>query len=140
MSRLFFVLVIIAFVACNDQAATNSTNVQALSDKLDLSVTDSIELYHYDDPTNQKKFYRKYITDSQFIKQVIQDVQAASIQKTPCENDFKMFLYKNGEVYKTIYIATPDSCRYYAYIIDGVTYFKPLSDSAVKMLKSQLAH
>ena len=139
MNKLVLLILVFVFVACNNEAPSVAA-VQNRTDGLDLSATDSIELYHYADPKDQKKFYKKFITDTGFIQQVIKNLQEAGIEKTSCENDFKMFLYRNGEVYKTIYAATPDSCRYYAYIIDGITYFKPLDDSAVRMLKGQLPH
>jgi hypothetical protein len=131
--------------ACNS-TATGGKEKKADSlpvtptDRIDFSGTDSIELYHYANPANQREFYRTFIRDSGFIQQITNDIMDTTIQKAPCANDFKLYLFKNGAVYKTIYAATSDTCGYLAYVINGVTYFTHLNDTAKALLNSHVKH
>lgn len=140
---LFFSVTLLVLLACNSGANsekehTTDTTAVMPPDYVDLSKTDSIELLHYPDPGNQKVYDRSFIKDSTLIKQIGNYILDTPVQKNPCANDFKLFLFRNGEVYKTIYAATSDTCRYLAYIINGVTYFTNLNDSALVLLKGQL--
>ena len=144
-SILFFSVGFGIMSACNSE--TKSENqpssgaaVAGSADHLDLSKTDSVELYHYSDPADQKAFYRTFIKDSQFIQHIGRYIQYKTVNKAPCANDFKLFFYKNGEVYKTIYAATADTCRYFAYVINGEAFFATLNDSAMVLLQKQLDH
>jgi hypothetical protein len=134
--------------ACNSgtpgekEKAIDSTAAVSVApaDQLDLSKTDSIELLHFPDAANQKLYSHTIIKDTAFIRQITNNVLDTPAQKNPCDNDLKLFLFKNGDVYKTIYAATSDSCRYFAYVINGVTHFTNLNDSAVVLLKKHIKH
>ncbi len=140
---LFFCAALSMITACNSgtagekEKAADSTAVAATAtaDLPDLSKTDSIELLHFPDPTNQKVYQNVIVKDTAFISQITSLVLAAPVTKSPCANDYKLFLFSNGDVYKTIYAATSDSCRYLAYVINGVTHFTGLNDSAIALLK-----
>ena len=145
---LFFSAALVMLIACNSgkpgekykAADTTAVTPAAPADQLDLSKTDSIELLHYPDPGNQRIYDRSFIKDSIVIKQIGNFILDTPVQKSPCANDFKLFLFRNGEVYKTIYAATSDTCRYLAYVINGVTHFATLNDSAMVLLKRQVKH
>jgi hypothetical protein len=140
---MFFSVFLVIMAACNSGAKSRKeqpTDSLAIAspELIDLTETDSIELYHYADPANQKAFYRTFIQDTLFIQQIRHYVTNAPVQKSPCANEFKLFFYRNGEVFKTIYAATADTCRYFAYVINGKTIFTDLNDSAMALLKGQL--
>ena len=140
---LFFSAALLMVTACNSGAtgekekAADSTAVTAtaMADQPDLSKTDSIELVYFPDAANQKVYHNSIIKDTAFISQITSYVLATPVQKSACANDYKLFLFRDGDVYKTIYAATGDSCRYLAYVINGVTHFTGLNDSAIALLK-----
>ncbi|WP_207511860.1 hypothetical protein [Longitalea luteola] len=140
----FFSVVLIALVACNAGAdgekkpAAADTTHTAPPPRIDLSKTDSIELLHFADPANLKIYSRSLITDTHFIEQIRRNVEVMPVTHGVCGNDFKLFFFRNGEVYKTIYAATADTCRYFAYVINGETFFTNMNDSARAMLKAQV--
>ncbi|OQP46594.1 hypothetical protein [Niastella populi] len=140
---LFFSVTLLMITACDSGAAgeaakaPDSTAVTAntVAEKPGLSKTDSIELLHFPDPTNQKVYQNVIIKDTAFISQLTSSALAAPVTKNPCAHDYKLYLFRNGDVYKTIYAATSDSCRYLAYVINGVTHFTGLNDSTLALLK-----
>jgi hypothetical protein len=142
---LFYFATLVMMTACNSGAGgekekaadstASATAAPADQPGPDLSKTDSIELLYFPDAANQKVYNNTIIKDTAFISQITSYVMAAPVQKSPCANDYKLFLFRNGEVYKTIYAATGDSCRYFAYVINGVTHFTGLNDSAMALLK-----
>jgi hypothetical protein len=145
---LIFSAALLILIACNsgtsveNDKVTNTTTVTAVAaaDHPDLSKTDSIELLQFPDPANQRVYNNTIIKDTAFIRQITNSVLDTPAQKNPCANDYKLFLFKNGDVYKTVYAATSDSCRYFAYLINGVTHFTNLNDSAIALLKKHVKH
>ncbi|THU41417.1 hypothetical protein FAM09_04725 [Niastella caeni] len=142
---VLFSVALVFIVACNSQVKNEKEQgadpVAVTSpDRIDVSKTDSIELLYYPDPANQRVYDRMFIKDSIVIRLISNYILDTPAQKNACANDFKLFLFRNGEVYKTIYAATADSCRYFAYVINGVTHFTNLDDSARVLLKRQLKH
>lgn len=141
---LFFAVALIALFACNygDSTENKSTDadstVAALAVQIDLSNTDSVELLYFTDPANQKIYSRSVLKDTGFIEQISRNIQSLPVQHATCGNDFKLFYYRNGEVYKTVYGATADTCRYFAYIINGQTFFTDMNDSSLALLKAQV--
>jgi hypothetical protein len=145
---LFFSTTLIIATACNSgtggekEKAADSTIVTTLAaaGQPDLSKTDSIELLHFPDPGDQKVYNNTMIKDTAFIRHITGYVLDIPAKKNPCANDFKLYLFRNGDVYKTIYAATSDTCRYFAYVINGVTHFTNLNDSAISLLKKYVKH
>lgn len=142
---LFFSVALVALFACgtganNEKkpAAITDATTAANAESIDLSNTDSVELLHFNDPANQRIYSRSVINDTHFIQQVIRNVQNTPVQHASCSNDFKLFFFRNGDVYKTIYAATADTCRYFAYVINGQTFFTDMNDSALALLKAQV--
>lgn len=142
---LFFFSILVIMTACNSGAsnkkdkAADSAAVSSVApaEQFDISKTDSIELLHFPDANNQKVYNNKIVKDTAFISQITNYVLATPVQKKPCANDYKLYLFRNGDVYKTIYASISDSCRYFAYVINGVTHFTNLNDSAIALLKKQ---
>lgn len=97
----------------------------------DLLTIDSVELYDYPDPKNQRQFSNVNSTDSRLIELLKSSLRKPSIEKTECIHYSKMYLFRNKEVFKTVYIS--DSCNYLAYAMNGKQVFKPL-DQELKQL------
>jgi hypothetical protein len=142
---LSFSVALVALFACgsgankeNKAAVTSDTTAAATSENIDLSNTDSVELLHFNDPANQRIYSRSLIKDTHFIQLISRNVQNQPVQHAACGNDFKLFFFRNGEVYKTIYASTADTCRYFAYIINGQTFFADMNDSALALLNAQV--
>lgn len=117
---------------------SSSATVERDSVKSLFAATDSIELLHYDDPKNQKEYSRHIVTDPAIISAITSSLQAPEVVKSPCGNDFRLYLFRKGEVFKTVYAATGDSCKYLAYVINGVNYYLPLTDTVSALLKRNI--
>ncbi len=52
-----------------------------------------------------------------------------TIEKKECPHRIKMYLFKNGDVYKTVYASVEDSCSYLAYAVNSKPFYVALSDS-----------
>ncbi len=138
MKIYFIVLLSITLAAlagCNgmNEKKNESGYIQEASAAVagfDFSQTDSMEVYYFPDEKNQKVFIRHLVSDTLALNSFISFLENPETDTKSCDNDYKMFLYRNGAVYKTVYAATSDSCNYLAYVVNGVSYFMPLTDSA----------
>lgn len=138
--RLFFLLTIsIVLNACGNKSNNAETKVVAASQNethyIDFTQTDSIQLYYYPQSKNQKEFKTYLIKDTSFVKSITDNLALPTVEKNACEHPAKMYLYKNGNVYKTAYAALNDSCQYLAYIVNGEPLFVPLNKEVENRLK-----
>lgn len=154
MKNLFFSFLALFVLACNnnvDSAKDQGMNTGSLkspdnsgaisgSSQSMFGDADSIEVYFYKDPANQKEFTRLFVTDSSKIDVLVQNLGNQDSAMQECPHDGKVFFYRNGDVFKTVYIATADTCSYLAYVINAKPYFIPMNDSTlrlVSMLKAE---
>ncbi len=148
MKNLLFLFLILLCFSCGNnsgsgnnsvksklpETATDSSKILAGS-KFDLENADSIEVYFYKDPTKQNQFTRLFVTDTVSLGVLVENLNNQPDSMKECPHDGKIFFYRGADVFKTIYIATADSCRYFAYAINANKYFVPIDDSAFKLIQ-----
>lgn len=143
MKQLFFILLITFIAACNNNAI-NPENAGTQADSIivsgsgqpDFNATDSIEIYFYKDPANQKEFTRSFVADPSEIAVLVQSLGRVDTTIKECPHNGKMFFYSKGDVFKTVYLSTTDTCRYFAYAINARPYFSPMSDTAYRQIST----
>ncbi len=134
LKRLIFLLALgISITACNNsnnqQRAKEETNM--VNNKLTNLFTqiDSVEFYYYSKPQNQKENETFLIRDTLFINALASNLQLQTTEKKECGHFIKMYLFKKGDVYKTVYASVGGSCNYLAYAVNGKPFYAELSDS-----------
>jgi hypothetical protein len=132
----------IVLFACNSQEqqqsempVTNTTSANP-APALDLSVTDSIEVLFFPDPKNQKNYTRLVLADTVAIAALRSNIVQDIVSQTECPHDVKLYFFRGGDVYKTVYGATGDSCRYFAYAINSNPYFTQMEERSFALIDS----
>ena len=121
-------------LSCSQRGSERKESDSTLSEFVrndDFRTIDSVELYNYPDPKNQRQFSNANSADPRLIELLKSSLRKPSIEKTECIHYRKMYLFRNKEVFKTMYIS--DSCNYLAYAMNGKQVFKPL-DQELKQL------
>jgi hypothetical protein len=143
MKNISFILLITFIAACNNSTeSTKDADTQADSTTVsgssqpEFNATDSIEIYFYKDPANQKEFTRSFVTAPSEIRVLAQNLGSVDTTIKECLHDGKMYFYRNGDVFKTVYVSTTDTCRYFAYAINARPYFSPMSDTAYRLINT----
>jgi hypothetical protein len=138
--RILVLAAILGIVfACNDRPSLPADNMTIeqkpfLEDE-NFDRTDSVELLFYPDPDQQKDYRFIRTTDRSLISSLVRDLKAAPVTKSECAHYKKLYLFENGDVFKTIYVS--DTCRYLAYAVNGEQQFRPLSEETLKLLKEE---
>ena len=131
------------FVCCNN--AVEESGAAAQKDKvitaplkpvLSLALSDSIEVLFYSDPQNQKEYRRLVIADTAVIGALRGDIEKDTMAFKECPHHVKMYFFKKSEVFKTVYAATADSCRYFAYAVNSRQYFTGMNNRSYKLIDS----
>ena len=127
--RLFFLLIVGMFLnACNNKSNIKKEFVENenVTPEVNFAATDSVELNFYKPSKNQKEKQTFIIKDTAFINALAKNLNARPIETNECSHTIKLYLFNNGDVYKTIYVALGDSCQYLAYAVNSKSYFVPL--------------
>lgn len=108
-----------------------------------VAFPDSTELYFYKDPNDLKTNYKQaFNADSAFRSSIMQEINGQPLaQSLECLFDAKIYLFKNGEPYKTVYAAykTKD-CQYLCYVKDGHKVFFPINPAIIQVLQAAEAN
>jgi hypothetical protein len=141
MKNISLIPLLLIVAACNNNADhTKKPAVHADSNSISVNNdtvfanTDSIEVYFYKDPARQKEFTKLFVTDKALISVLVGNLDHQSVEMKECPHDGKMFFYRSGSVFKTVYISTADTCRYLAYTINATPHFVLISDSAYSLI------
>jgi hypothetical protein len=140
----FIIIICLLLLGCNPSGKFNLSEIDSLSFNLqkvnDQWNMDSVEFIYYPDPANQKLFKYNIITDSSFLNSLQLNLSGTTGNFSECAHQIKMYLFKNGEVFKTVYVS--DSCQYLAFaqnskpqFIKMDNYVKPKIDSLKKLLR-----
>lgn len=127
-------------LSCNDAVQQTNGTVQtdsiATAPVLDLDGTDSIEVLFYPDPNKQKEYKRLMVADTALINALRTNIVQDTVAHAECPHEVKMYWFRNGDVYKTVYAATADSCRYFAYAVNSRPQYVPMQDSVFALIRS----
>jgi thioredoxin-related protein len=141
MKNLSFFLFVLFFGACNSNVnnhektdVPDSRSTASINSRPDFGNVDSIEVYFFVDPAKQKEFTRLFITDKSSITALVENLDNQPVVMKECPHDGKIFFYRNGDVFKTVYISTADTCRYFAYAINATPHYVMIDDSAQMLI------
>ena len=103
----------------------------------DMQQTDSIELIYFKSPDSTRYFTYLPMNDSSFIKSIIDDVNGEVQPENPCMKEGKIYCFKKGQIFNTIFFAVADkNCTLFRFIKNGnLYYFKMSDDVKEKLLK-----
>jgi hypothetical protein len=136
---LVFAAILGVLFACNDRpsapADTMTIEQKPFVEDENFDRTDSVELLFYPDPDQQKDYRFTRSTDRGLISSLVRDLKAAPVTKSACAHYKKLYLFEDGDVFKTIYVS--DTCRYLAYAVNGEQQFRPLSEETLKLLEEE---
>ena len=128
-----FLLFLLGFtlLSCNSNCDKRPATDAALAtieekEKIDFSETDSVEVIYYPQPQNQKEFETFFIKDSLFINVLTANLATDTLSKAECAHQVKLYLFRRGEVYKTVYAALQPECSYLAFAVNGKPQFYAL--------------
>lgn len=123
---VFIIAAIISFatVSCKSKPAV-VTGEQLMPD---MKHTDSIELIYFKEPENQRWYTYIALTDKAFIQALVNDVSGPVQEENQCPKDGKIYCFRNGNIFNTIFFGYPDEkCNFLRYIKNGKLYYFPLS-------------
>lgn len=113
----------ISLISCQDQ----NSEIKKLDNHLaKLALADSIELRLIIDVEYPDKDDIAIIKSTEVIEQLAAAVRAKTTSVKDCQPDGKMYFFHQGEVFRTIYFSMEESCRAFAFIINGRKYFVPM--------------
>lgn len=126
-----YLIVIIFFVACNSDSGLRGTDLMP-----EMAQTDSLELLYFKTPDSPRYFTYVPTTDRLLIDALVKDVSGKLQPENPCMKEGKIYCFKKGEIFNTIFFAYSDpDCRLLRYIKDGKLYYFPLSELVMKKLE-----
>jgi len=111
-----------------------------------LADTDSVAILFYKDPhgTDSLRYTRYYTqynsNNSNVIKTLLANLNDATVKlekMKPCRSEGKMWIFKKGQIFQTIYFSSKDANCSFLYIIkDGFFYYSAMPYSFAVALKS----
>ena len=113
-------------------------NPKITAPEIDFSQIDSVECVYPKRANENKGTVSFFIKDSNFINTLKKDLAATQKPAAECTHEVKLYLYKKGEVFKTVYAALHPQCNYLAYAINGQPFFVPLSFNLHQLLRAHL--
>lgn len=116
----------------------SADTVKSAESNIDFTRIDSVEFIYLKtiNPQNQTKSF--YIKDTTFINTLKTNLVVDGKPTEECTHEVKLYLYKNGSVYKTAYAALNKACNYLAYAVNGKPVFMPLSPTLQQLLRAHL--
>lgn len=142
--KLFYLSItalIVTCVACHSGSEQSKQNDSTVNTNIvaddDIIYPDSTELYFYKDITQQKSYSQIFVKDSVFVSQLIQQLKTKTVPPVNCDFNSKIYLYKKGEPYKTVYVAFKnDQCKYLCYVVAGSKKYFAVTPEIVGGMKS----
>lgn len=142
-NKLCFALLLTAtsfFASCGSNGSNDAKKQDAVAAKIEtdqIAFPDSTELYFYKNPEDLKKYKQSFQADSSFRTNLTQEINGKPLTQTfDCVFDSKIYLFKNGEPYKTVYAAYKKAdCQYLCYVKDGHKIFFPINENIIKVLQ-----
>lgn len=126
---LFIVLVCI--ISCLDKQKPTGKDLMP-----EMLQTDSVQIIYFKSPDQPRYFTYIAVNDRSFINALIKDVTDETQIENPCIKEGKIYCYKNGEIFNTIFFAYLDNnCTFLRYIKNGNLYYFKMSDEVKNQLQ-----
>jgi hypothetical protein len=126
------VVSIIVAMACNSKSKIRGASLMP-----EMAQTDSLELIYFRSPDSPRYFTYLPTTDKELISALVSDVSGEIQPEDPCMKEGKIYCFKKGEIFNTIFFAYKDpGCNVLRYIKNGKLYYFPLSETLKKKLEA----
>lgn len=122
IKRCCLFIVILQTVAC-----TNNQNSRK-GFMANLDQADSLELIWFRTPDSPRYFTYLPTKDRKIIGGLVNELQRDTVPEISCMKEGKIYLFKNGEIFNTVFFgyADPD-CQFLRFIRNGRLYYYSLS-------------
>ncbi len=129
--RYSVLFLILLAAACNSNGGLRGSDLMP-----EMAQTDSLELIYFRTPDSPRYFTYIPTTDKELIDALVKDVSSKLQPENPCMKEGKIYCFKKGEIFNTIFFAYTDpDCRLLRYIKDGKLYYFPMSETVMGKLK-----
>lgn len=118
-------------------ACTNERTITGHELMPEMALTDSVQIIYFKSPDEQRFFTYANATDKLFIQAFINDLLATTTQEKSCLKEGKIYCYKNGEIFNTVFFAYLDKdCVVLRYIKNGNLFYFEMSDGVKRHLQN----
>lgn len=129
MNKYFLILIII-LAGCSEKKITGK---ELMPEMLD---TDSLVIIYFKSPQETRYFTYVPVNNDELIKQLVNDATAEVTSENPCLKDGKIYCYRRGEIFNTIFFGyLDDECTILRYIKNGNLYHFSMSDRTKSFLQ-----
>lgn len=133
--RGIYWLIILSIFGCNSQSDKRGSDLMP-----EMAQTDSLELIYFRTPDSPRYFTYLPTTDKELINALVSDVSGKIQPENQCMKEGKIYCFKKGEIFNTIFFAYTDpGCNVLRYIKNGKLYYFPLSEALRKKLDTYKA-
>ncbi|MET0298926.1 MAG: hypothetical protein ABW036_04165 [Flavitalea sp.] len=95
----------------------------------DLDSADSAEILYFRTPDSSRYFTYLPTRDKAFLGELISNLKQDTVQPITCMKEGKIYLFKNGEIFNTVFFGYLDKeCRFLRYIKNGNLFHYALSE------------
>ena len=113
----------VLFTSCSNEKSRTGLDLMP-----EMVHTDSVQIIYFKTPEDPRYFTYTSVNDADFIGPLVKDVTAETIPENNCMKEGKIYCYKNGEIFNTIFFAyLDDACPILRYIKNGNLYYFPMS-------------
>ena len=115
---LYLAVITACFASCSDKKKTTGKVLMP-----EMLQTDSVQIIYFKSPDEPRYFTYISVNDPAFITSFVKDVTGETRPENPCKKEGKIYCYKKGEVFNTIFFAyLDDECTFLRYIKNGNLY------------------
>ncbi len=128
--RGFYWLLLIVVVACNSKSSIRGAELMP-----EMAQADSLELIFFKTPDSPRYFTYLPVTDKELIDALVSDVSGEIQAGNPCMKEGKIYCFKKGGIFNTIFFAYKDpGCKVLRFIVNGKLYYFPLGETVQRKL------
>jgi hypothetical protein len=129
--RGFYWLLLVVMAACNSKNSIRGAELMP-----EMAQADSLELIFFKTPDSPRYFTYLPTTDKELINALVSDVSGEIQPGNPCMKEGKIYCFKKGGIFNTIFFAYKDpGCKVLRFIVNGKLYYFPLGETVQKKLE-----
>ncbi len=130
-SLLMMILILFTLISCRD------TTDQLFLEEIKRA--DSIELRVITDHDRPDADKIHLLKGQDNIRILAAAINGSSIDPVSCDPEGKMYFFRNGTVFRTVYYSTRSNCRYFSFIADGKAYYTRMREDVVIYIRKLAA-
>ena len=128
--RVFYWSLLLIVASCH-----NKKNIRGADLMPEMAQADSLELIFFKTPDSPRYFTYLPTTDKELINALVSDVSGEIQPENPCMKEGKIYCFKKGGIFNTLFFAYKDpGCKVLRFIVNGKLYYFPISETVQKKL------